>query len=89
MRRVTGRHGATTEDRGVRLAGVALYAVIVAVAWWLLPSAMPFVGPAAAFGVAMHAGGGRPWLGFAGFWVLLVVIPALFFPSMLTDAFGG
>jgi hypothetical protein len=89
MGRVTGPNGSVMGDRNVRLAGVALYVAIVAVAWWLLPAALPFVVPSAAFGMVMHAGRRRPWLGLAGFWLLLVVVPALFFPSMLGEAFSG
>jgi hypothetical protein len=81
--------GLTTGDRGTRLAGVAIYAAIAAAAWLLLPASLPFVVPSAAFGMAMHAGMLRPWLAFAGFWVLLVVVPVLFFPSMLTEAFSA
>jgi hypothetical protein len=80
--------GAATGVRGTRLAGVAIYAAIVAAAWWLLPASWPFVVPSAAFGMVMHAGMLRPWLAFVGFWVLLVVVPVLFFPSMLTDVFS-
>ena len=69
--------------------GVVLYATIVGVAWWLLPGMLPFVVPSAGFGMALHAGMLRPWLGLAGFWLLLVVVPLLFFPSLLVDAFSG
>jgi hypothetical protein len=69
--------------------GVVLYAAIVGAAWWLLPGTLPFVVPSAAFGMVLHAGMRRPWLGLAGFWVLLVVVPLLFFPSLLADAFAG
>ena len=78
-----------TGDRGTRLAGVLIYAAIAAAAWLLLPESLPFVVPSAAFGMVMHAGMLRPWLAFAGFWVLLVVVPVLFFPTMLTEAFSA
>ncbi len=80
---------AATHDRQTRLVGVVLYATIVGAAWWLRPGTLPFVVPAAGFGMALHAGMRRPWLGFAGFWLLLVVVPLLFFPSLLVDAFAG
>ena len=89
MGRVTGPNGSARGDRQVRLAGVVLYATVVALSWWLLPAGLPFVVPSAAFGMVMHAGGRRPWLGLAGFFVLLVVVPALFFPSLLGEAFSG
>ena len=69
--------------------GVVLYATIVGAAWWLRPATLPFVVPAAGFGMALHAGMRRPWLGLAGFGLLLVVVPLLFFPSLLVDAFAG
>ena len=78
-----------THDQKTRLAGVVLYATVVGAAWWLLPGTLPFVIPSAGFGMTLHAGMLRPWLGFAGFWLLLVVVPLLFFPSLLVDAFGG
>ena len=81
--------GLATGDRGTRLAGVAIYAAIAAAAWLLLPESLPFVLPAAAFGMAMHAGMLRPWLAFVGFLVLFVVVPVLFFPTMLTEAFSA
>jgi hypothetical protein len=55
----------------------------------LLPRTLPFVAPSAGFGMALHAGMRRPWLGLAGFALLLVVVPLLFFPSLLVDAFAG
>ena len=69
--------------------GAVLYATIVGVAWWLLPGMLPFVAPSAGFGMALHAGMRRPWLGLAGVGLLLVVVPLLFFPSLLVDAFAG
>jgi hypothetical protein len=89
MGRFTWPNGSARGDREVRLAGVALYVAIVAVAWWMLPAALPFVVPSAAFGIVMHAGRRRPWLGLAGFWLLLVVVPAVLFPSLLSQAFSG
>jgi hypothetical protein len=89
MERFALRYGFATEDLNTRLAGLALYASIVVVAWLLLPKTLPFVLPASAFGMVMHAGPRRPWLGFAGFWVLLLVVPGLFFTSLLTEAFAG
>ena len=80
---------AATHDRQTRLVGVVLYATIVGAAWWLRPATLPFVVPAAGFGMALHAGMRRPWLGLAGFWLMLVVVPLLFFPSLLVDAFAG
>jgi hypothetical protein len=88
MVRWTLPRGTMTRDRQVRLVGVALYAAIVGAAWWWQPEALPFVVPSAAFGMVMHAGMRRPWLGQAGFWVLLVVVPAVLFPSLLTEAFA-
>ena len=78
-----------THDRQTRLVGVVLYATVAGAAWWLRPGTLPFVVPAAGFGMALHAGMRRPWLGLAGFWLLLVVVPLLFFPSLLVDAFAG
>jgi len=80
---------AATHDRQTRLVGVVLYATIVGATWWLLPQTLPFVAPSAGFGMALHAGMRRPWLGLAGFGLLLVVVPLLFFPSLLVDAFAG
>ena len=80
---------AATDDRETRIVGVVLYAAIVGAAWWLLPATLPFVVPSAGFGMALHGGMLRPRLGFAGFWLMLVVVPLLFFPSLLVDAFVG
>jgi len=82
-------HAKATDDRSTRLVGAVLYAAIVGVTWGLLPKALPFVVPAAALGMVLHAGMRRPWLGFAGFCLLAVVVPAVVFPSMLLDALPG
>ena len=78
--------GTASDDWSVRLVGAVLYSAIVGATWLLLPKALPFVVPAAALGVALHAGMRRPWLGLAGFCLLSVVVPAVVFPSMLLDA---
>lgn len=80
---------AATHDQQTRLVGVVIYAAAVGAAGWLLPGTLPFVVPSAGFGMALHAGILRPRLGLAGFWLLLVVVPLLFFPSLLVDALAG
>lgn len=74
---------------GSRLGGVALYAVIVAWCWWQLPPTLPFVVPAAALGLLLHVWKGQPWLAVIGFALVVGVVPALVWPSMLADAFSG
>lgn len=73
----------------VRLTGVLLY--LGAVAWcaYQLPDTLPFVIPGAVLGGGvLHVWKGRPLLGLAVFALVVVVVPALLWPSMLTGAFS-
>jgi len=76
--------------RRVRSAITAtlVYAAIVAWCSWKLPDTLPFVVPGAALGVFLHALKGRPWLGALGASVIVIVLPAVFWPSMITGAFS-
>jgi hypothetical protein len=73
---------------GSRLTGLVLYAGVVAWCAYRLPSALTFVVPAATLAAVLHAGKGRPWLGLATFALIAFLVPALFWPSMLTDTFS-
>ena len=77
--------------RAVRLRVVGLLAYAGAVAWcsYRLPDTLAFVIPGAvAGGGVLHVWKGRPWLGLAVFAVIVVAVPALLWPSMLTGAFS-
>lgn len=73
---------------GIRLLGLVSYAAVVAWCAWQVPTALPFVAPAAVVGAALHAGRGRPVLGGTAFVVLLVVLPFLLAPAMGAGAFS-
>lgn len=73
----------------IRFTGALLYCGIVAWSWYQLPSSLPFVVPAAVLGGGvLHVWKGRPWLGLIAFAVVVVAVPALFWPSMATGVFS-
>ena len=76
--------------RRLRSAIFALGVYAAAVTWcaFRLPDTLPFVVPGAAAGLFLHALKGRPWVGFMAAAVIVVVVPALLWPSMLTGAFS-
>lgn len=54
-----------------------------------LPEVIPFVVPGAVLGGGvLHVWRGRPWLGLAGFAIIVVVVPMPLWPWVLTGAFS-
>lgn len=73
----------------VRVAGLILYPAIVAWCAFQLPDTVPFVVPGAVLGGGvLHVWKGRPWLGLVVFAMVVVLVPALLWPSVLTGAFS-
>ncbi|GAB3792889.1 hypothetical protein [Nocardioides ungokensis] len=73
----------------VRISGLLLYGAAVAWCAYQLPDTVPFVVPGAVLGGGiLHVWKGRPWLGLAVFAIIVVVVPALLWPSVLTGAFS-
>ena len=73
----------------VRLFGAVLYCAVVAWCWYQLPTSLPFVVPGAALGGGiLHVWKGRPWIGLTVFAIIVVVVPALVWPSMATGLFS-
>src|SRR3954447_2977653 len=73
----------------VRLAGIVLYCAAVAWCAYQLPDSLPFVVPGAVLGGGvLHVWKGRPWLGLVVFAVIVVLVPALLWPSLATGAFA-
>ncbi len=68
-----------------RLWGLAIYGGIVAWCLLQLPTAAAFVVPAAAVAAVLHVVRGRLFVAALVFLVIVVVAPALFWPSMMTD----
>ena len=68
---------------------LVLYAAAVAWCASQLPTSLAFVVPGAVLGGMLHVWKGRPWLGLLVFTVVVVVVPALFWPSLLTGTFAG
>lgn len=72
-----------------RLSGVVLYCAAVAWCAYQLPATLPFVVPGAVLGGGiLHVWKGRPWVGLAVFATIVVVVPALLWPSMMTGVFS-
>ena len=83
----------TTWGARMRRVRSALFAAIVypaLVVWcaFRLPDTLPFVAPGAAAGLYLHAVKGRPWLGLVVAAVIVVAVPAMLWPSMLTGTFS-
>lgn len=81
---------ARSVGRAVRIRVIGLVAYVGVVLWCSsqLPDTLPFVVPGAVMGGGvLHVWKGRPWLGLAAFLVIVVAVPALLWPSMLTGAF--
>ncbi len=72
-----------------RLWGVVIYGGVLAWCLLQLPTAATFVVPAVAAGLILHVVRAKPILAALAFIVIVVVAPALFWPSMLTDAMDG
>lgn len=74
---------------GIRLTGIMLYSGVVAWCAYQLPDALPFVVPGAVLGGGLlHVWRGRPWLGLLVFAVIVVAVPMLLWPSMLTGTYA-
>jgi hypothetical protein len=93
MRDVQRHRARATPSRGrafaralrIRVTGAVLYAAAVAWCAYQLPSSLPFVAPAAVLGGGiLHVWRGRPWLGLFVFAIIVVAVPALLWPSMMT-----
>lgn len=87
------RHQRSGSDLGravrVRLTGVVLYTAAVAWCAYQLPDALLFVVPGAVLGGGLlHVWRGRPWLGLLVFALVVVVVPLLVWPSMLTGTYA-
>ena len=81
--------GAFIRALRVRVAGLLLYGAVVAWCAYQLPDTVPFVVPGAVLGGGIvHVWKGRPWLGLSVFAIIVVVVPALLWPSVLTGAFS-
>lgn len=71
----------------VRLTGLVLYGAAVAWCAYRLPDALLFVVPGAVLGGVLHVGRGRPWLGLLVFALVVVAVPVLLWPSLLTGTY--
>ncbi len=71
-----------------RLLGAAFYAATVAWCAMQMPASLTFVVPGAVGGGFLHIVKGRPWLGLLLFLIIVVLVPIIFWPSMLTGAMG-
>jgi hypothetical protein len=85
----TSRASAVIKALQIRVSGLLLYGAVVAWCAYQLPATVPFVVPGAVLGGGiLHVWKGRPWLGLALFAIIVVVVPALLWPSVLTGAFS-
>lgn len=83
------RAGGVARALRLRVTGLLLYSAVVAWCVYQLPDTVPFVVPGAVLGGGiLHVWKGRPWLGLVVFAVIVVVVPALLWPSVLTGAFS-
>ncbi|MBU1801862.1 MAG: hypothetical protein KKA97_06425 [Actinobacteria bacterium] len=64
---------------------MVIYGGIVVWSLWQLPTSAVFVVPAAVAAVVLHVVRGRPYVAAVVFLLIVVVAPALFWPSMTTD----
>jgi hypothetical protein len=81
------RAGTVIEALRVRVFGVLLYGAVVAWCAYQLPDTVAFVVPGAVLGGGvLHVWKGRPWLGLLVFAIIVVIVPALLWPSVLTGA---
>ncbi|WP_244928550.1 hypothetical protein [Nocardioides sp. W7] len=73
----------------VRLTGLVLYSAVVAWCAYQLPDSLLFVVPGAVLGGGgLHVWRGRPWLGLVVFAIIVVAVPMLLWPSMLTGTYA-
>ena len=84
LRRGTGRSRAAKRVTR-RLVGTLAYVGIAAWFAFRLPGTVTFVVPAAVAALWLHAVRGRTVLAGVFFLVWMVAVPAVFWPSMLTD----
>jgi len=82
------RSSAVIRALRIRVIGLLLYGAVVAWCVYQLPDTVPFVVPGAVIGGGIHVWKGRPWLGLAVFAIIVVIVPALLWPSVLTGAFS-
>ena len=83
------RSSAVIRALRIRVIGLLLYGAVVAWCVYQLPDTVPFVVPGAVLGGGtLHVWKGRPWLGLAVFAIIVVIVPALLWPSVLTGAFS-
>ena len=72
-----------------RLTGLVLYGAAVAWCAYQLPDSLPFVVPGAVLGGGvLHVWRGRSWLGLLVFAIIVVAVPMLLWPSMLTGTYA-
>ncbi|HEY1133073.1 MAG TPA: hypothetical protein VGE77_00720 [Nocardioides sp.] len=80
------RRSRSSRRVATRLWGVPIYGGILAWCLLALPTAAVFVVPAVVVGAVLHVLRGRPIVGGLAFVTVVVVAPALFWPSIATDA---
>ena len=72
-----------------RLTGLVLYSGVVAWCAYQLPDSLAFVVPGAVLGGGvLHVWRGRPWSGLLVFAIIVVAVPMLLWPSMLTGTYA-
>lgn len=72
-----------------RVTGLVMYAGVVAWCLYQLPDTLPFVIPGVVLGGGyFHVLRGRPWWGFFVFATIVILVPLLVWPSMLTGAYS-
>jgi hypothetical protein len=72
----------------VRLTGLVIYSAVVAWCAYQLPDSLLFIVPGAVLGGGgLHVWRGRPWLGLLVFAIIVVAVPMLLWPSMLTGTY--
>ncbi len=81
--------GSLARSLRMRIVGLVFYAAVVTWCWYRLPTSLSFVVPGAVVGSVLHIWKGWPWLGLVAFFVVVAVVPAVFWPSMLTGAFSN
>lgn len=73
----------------VRLTGLLFYAATVAWCAYQFPDSLPFVVPGAVLGGGyLHVGRAKPWWGALVFAAVVILVPLLLWPSLLTGTYS-